>query len=115
MEGGPDLLAAFHFLILADRVSTITAVSMLGAANQIHPDAIEFLSGKSVRIIPHRDEPDEKGRRAGIDAARRWQNQLKGAGVNAKINDAARLPFMLQAAIAARLAGLPSESPPELG
>jgi hypothetical protein len=84
-----------------------------------------------VRIIPHRDEPDEKGRRAGIDAARRWQNQLKGAGVNAKIinigsfmpqtekfkdlNDAARLPFMLQAAIAARLAGLPSESPPELG
>jgi hypothetical protein len=131
MEGGPDLLAAFHFLILADRVSTVTAVSMLGAANQIHPDALGLLSGKSVRIIPHRDEPDEKGRRAGIDAARRWQNQLQSVGANAKIinigdfmpqteylkdlNDASRLPIMLQAALATRLAGLPSESSPGLG
>ena len=118
----------FYFLILAKRVSTVNAVTMLGAANQIHPDALGLISRKFVRIIPHLDEPDEKGRRAGIDAARRWQNQLHSAGINAKIiniggflpqtenfkdlNDASRLPIALQAAIAARLAGLPSESSP---
>ena len=120
-EGGADLLAAFHFLILAGSVSTVTAVAMLGAANNLHPDALALFSGKLIRIIAHLDKPNGNGRRVGIDAAERWQKQLQGAGANSSIinlrefvsysyrikdlNDATQLPLRFQAAIAKRLVG----------
>ena len=80
VEGGPDLLAAFHFLWLAEAVAGTTAVAMLGAANSLPPEALGLFAGKRVRIVPHRDHPDKKGRRAGIEAALRWHQQLQGAG-----------------------------------
>ena len=117
-EGGPDLLAAFHFLILGDCDSKVTAVAMLGAGNNIHPEALPLFAGKRVRIIPHLDKAGAKGRRAGMDPAVRWQRQLRGAGAETEIvslwkwllgtgkdlNDAARLPRGKQLAIARRLA-----------
>ena len=120
-EGGPDLLAAFHFLLLAGSVPAVTAVAMLGAANNVHPDALKLFTGKVTRIIPHLDRPDSKGRRAGIAAAERWQRQLQRAGTEPSIinlheliarddyikdlNDATQLPRRFQWAIARRLAG----------
>jgi len=123
-EGGPDLLAAFHFLILGHCDSHVTAVAMLGAGNNIHPEALPLFAGKRVRIIPHLDKAGAKGRRAGMDPAVRWQRQLRGAGAETEIvslwkwllgirkdlNDAARLPRGEQMAIASRLAecGIPA-------
>ena len=122
VEGGPDLLAGFHFLILAGSMSRVTAVAMLGATNNIHPMALGLLGGKVVGIIPHMDKPNEKGWQVGIDAARRWQSQLQSAGAIARIinigdfipktenlkdlNDASRLPITHQTAIAKGLADL---------
>lgn len=121
-EGGPDLLAAFHFILLAERASTITAAAMLGAGNSIHPEALLLFAGKRVRIIPHLDNPDKKGRRVGIDAACRWQEQLKCGGAKVEIvnlhslvstagnlkdlNDATRLPIGRQMTLTTWFAGL---------
>ena len=119
VEGGPDLLAAFHFIFRAGCGPTFTAVAMLGAANNIHADAINLFAGKATKIVPHLDPPDKNGRRAGMDAARRWQTQLQGAGAAAEIislrdlvpeaaalkdlNDVTQLPITQQMVIAKRL------------
>jgi hypothetical protein len=73
VEGGPDMLAALHFAKaegLADRVGV---VAMLGASNKIPEEALHHFRGKRVRIFPHAD-------RAGMEAARRWEKQLRRAG-----------------------------------
>ncbi len=75
VEGGPDILAAFHFLLLAGRHLDVTVVAMLGASNGIHPDAIGLFCSKHVRIVPHLDA-------VGADAAIRWRRQLVLGGAN---------------------------------
>jgi hypothetical protein len=72
VEGGPDLLAAFHF-ILAHRRTDVAPVAVLGAAVRIHSDALPCFAGKRVRIFAHADP-------AGDCAAQRWANQLATAG-----------------------------------
>jgi hypothetical protein len=73
-EGGPDLLAGFHF---AERFGALTwlPVAMLGRACRIDPEALELFTGRHVRIVPHRD-PDG----GGFEAAERWAEELRGAG-----------------------------------
>ncbi len=73
VEGGPDSLAAFHFISCEDREGDCTAVAMLGASHYIHPDALPLFSGKRVRIFGHSDK-------AGKDAVSRWAGQLTKAG-----------------------------------
>lgn len=75
-EGGPDLLAAMHFIHAEGRSANATAISMLGAACKIDPSALPMLKGKRVRIFGHNDQ-------AGIDAAKRWFQQLDKAGADA--------------------------------
>ncbi|MGB8473260.1 MAG: CHC2 zinc finger domain-containing protein [Candidatus Acidiferrum sp.] len=74
-EGGPDLLAAFHFAWCEDREREIAPVAMLGAGQRIHEAALPLLAGKCIRIFPHLD-------RAGRQAAQRWARQLEGAEVD---------------------------------
>jgi len=121
VEGGPDLLAAFHFLFLIDSVERATAVAMLGASTNIHPDALGLFTRKAVRIVAHLDDPTPQGKRVGMDAAQRWQAQLRSAGANATIynlqevipdsqrvkdlNDATQLPLAQQQDIARHLIG----------
>ena len=76
-EGGPDLLAAFHFIEAHGREGDTTAVAMLGAGMNIHPDALPLLANKQIRIMAHTDH-------AGRDAAVRWGEQL--AAVNATVD-----------------------------
>lgn len=71
-EGGPDFLAAFHFILKADRVD-VCPVAILGASHRIHEAALPMLAGKRVAIYPH---VDENG--AGQRAAERWRKQLHG-------------------------------------
>jgi hypothetical protein len=73
VEGGPDLLAAFHLIIAAGRVGDVAAVAMMSAAPLIHLEALRFFRGKRVRLFPHADQ-------AGFSACERWAGQLVHAG-----------------------------------
>ena len=73
VEGGPDLLAACHFIVAEGRESDVAAVAMLGACNAIPEDALLLLANKRVRIFPHVDT-------AGRAAAIRWCEQLERVG-----------------------------------
>lgn len=71
-EGAPDLLAAATFAAF-DLPGSFEAVAMIGAGLNIHPEALPLFKGKDVFIFAHNDE-------AGLDAARRWRDQLTEAG-----------------------------------
>lgn len=74
VEGAPDFLALFNFLLAEDREETVAPLAMLGAANEkIEPAAIELLRGRHVRLFPHLDD-------AGQRAARAWARQLSQGG-----------------------------------
>lgn len=83
-EGGPDLLAALHFITRHGREMTglrdcrgretdCFPLAMLGASQRIHPDALPILAGKRIRIFPHTDA-------SGQAAAERWTRQLEAVG-----------------------------------
>jgi hypothetical protein len=72
VEGGPDLLAAYHLLWCQDR-RDITPVAMLGAGTSIFPVALPLFAGRRVRIYPHTDE-------SGIRATERWSHTLLRVG-----------------------------------
>ncbi len=79
-EGGPDFLAAFHFIVKAGpateycaRLADVCPLAMLGASQRIPDDALRFLAGKKVRICPHLDS-------AGQSGAERWTAQLQAIG-----------------------------------
>lgn len=74
VEGGGDLLAAFHFAWCESREDEIAPVAMLGASNSIPVEVLPFFKKKRVRIFPHLDE-------AGQKAAQRWTSQLEEIGV----------------------------------
>lgn len=71
VEGGPDWLAALHFVIKAGR-SDLLPVAMMGRSNRIAPEALRWFTGLQVRIFPHCD-PDG----GGLAAAKRWGEQLR--------------------------------------
>ena len=73
VEGGPDLLAAHHFIVAEGRESDVAAVAVLGATNVIPEAALLLLANKRVRIYPHMDA-------AGAAAAVRWTAQLERVG-----------------------------------
>ncbi len=73
VEGGPDLLAAFHFIAAEGREADCAAVAMLGASLGLHPDALAGFAGKRVRIFGHADA-------AGDRAVTRWAGQLRAVG-----------------------------------
>jgi hypothetical protein len=76
-EGGPDLLAAFHFIQCEGRNTDCSAVAMLGASLDIHREALPLFAGKRVRIFGHDDASG-----AGSQAVERWAQQLTQAGAD---------------------------------
>jgi hypothetical protein len=76
VEGGPDFLAALHFIHAAD-VGDVWPVAMLGrtVGRAIHPEALALLSGLKVRIYPHADIDGD-----GVEAAKKWGRQLAAVG-----------------------------------
>jgi hypothetical protein len=75
VEGGPDLLAAYHFAAVEGMESTCQPVCLLGAGMTIHPDALPLFTGKHVRIFPDNDT-------AGQSAAAGWIEQLEAVGAS---------------------------------
>jgi hypothetical protein len=72
VEGGPDLLAAFH-LIWCSGTPDLGVVAMFGASNRIPESELAAFEGKRVRIFAHLDNEGQK-------AEGRWWRQLKEAG-----------------------------------
>jgi hypothetical protein len=80
VEGSSDFLAAYSF-ICADGVEAyIRLAAMLGAANCIHTDALEYFRRKYVLTFPDYDL-------AGIRAVARWHKQLEGTAAELKVFD----------------------------
>lgn len=75
VEGGPDLLAAFHFILCESRETDCAVVAMLGGTQRIHADALPIFTGKRVRIFGHGDSE-------GREAVQRWARQLEGMGAS---------------------------------
>lgn len=73
VEGGPDYLAALHWIHQFQR-RDILPVAMLGKA-EMHPEAVQLMRGHRVRIYPHND-PDG----GGLKTAVRWSTQLSQSG-----------------------------------
>lgn len=92
VEGGPDMLAAYHFLHHYGRLRDVAVVAVLGASVIITSEALPYFAGKRVRIIAQHDPVKVKRTKradgsesvietcAGLDAAVRWQDQLRAAG-----------------------------------
>jgi hypothetical protein len=85
VEGGPDLLAAYHFLLRFRKVDKVAVVCMLGASNRIREEALPNFEGKRVCILADADvlKDDANPRKRvlpGVEAAFRWQEQLQAAG-----------------------------------
>ena len=72
VEGGPDLLAAFH-LMWCSGMRDLGVVAMLGASNHIPESEPAAFEGKRVRIFAHLDDE-------GLKAEGRWWRQLEEAG-----------------------------------
>lgn len=86
-EGGADMLAGYHFLAGLSMDHAVAVCCMLGGGNRIAGDCLPFFKGKLVRVLADADEPKvreqpqgQKVLMPGWEAARRWQEQLKGAG-----------------------------------
>ena len=77
VEGGPDMLAAFHFIHAAGMVGRVAPVLMFGVS-RIDEIALPFFAGRRVRLFCHADKPslDHGTKRPGLEAAARWQPQL---------------------------------------
>jgi hypothetical protein len=70
VEGGPDLLAAAHFIWCESRECEATPVAMLGAGHRLKQEALTILAGKRVRIFSHADN-------SGVECTERWADQLR--------------------------------------
>ncbi len=79
-EGGPDLLAAHHFIHAHKREADTAAVAMLGASNRIPAEALPLFAGKRIRIMAHADKK-------GNEAAALWAEQLEGVGATVDASD----------------------------
>lgn len=75
VEGGPDFLAAFHFIVKERREQDCAPVAMAIGSPPIHASALPHFAGKRVRIYTH---ADAKGQ--GEQASARWFAQLESAG-----------------------------------
>lgn len=89
VEGGPDMLAAYEFLMRWGMVEKVAVVCMLGASNKMREDALGFFAGCRVRIMVDADVPRDaevRGKRKlpGMEAAARWTRQLQEAGAAVK-------------------------------
>jgi hypothetical protein len=78
VEGGPDLLAAYHFLLEHGVLDTLP-VAMLGrSCKSLHTGALGIFRERSVKIYPHADADD-----GGLQAAQHWTDSLVDSGVTA--------------------------------
>ena len=69
VEGLPDFLAAFDFVLREHKTDVVAPVALLSTSVNLDSGIWSQFAGKRVRLYPHSD-------RAGIEAASRWGAQL---------------------------------------
>ena len=74
VEGGPDFLAAWHFLWFCGRWGDVAPVAVLGAGIRVHRDALPYFAGKGIWTFGHNDGGK------GAAAVFQWTRQLRSAG-----------------------------------
>jgi hypothetical protein len=79
-EGSSDFLAAYSLAYSEDLENTATPVTILGASNSIHLDALQHFKGKRVLGFPDYDA-------AGITGMTRWRKQLNGIAAEFEVFD----------------------------
>jgi hypothetical protein len=77
VEGGPDLLAAAHFIYCENRESEAAPVAILGAGHRLKQEALIALAGKTIRIFSNADK-------SGYSSTKRWADKLRS--VDAKVD-----------------------------
>jgi hypothetical protein len=87
VEGGPDMIAAYHFLLRWRMLERVAVVCMLGASNSIRAEARALFKGKKVRIMQDADAPKDddnvrKRKMPGAEASARWERELTEAGAS---------------------------------
>lgn len=75
VEGGPDYLAALHFILDGCHDCLPVAFLGAGAGASIHSEALPLFKGRRLRLYPHYDAGGQ-----GEVAARRWAEQFSSAG-----------------------------------
>ncbi len=80
VEGTPDLLAAYHFIISEERNAVVAPVCITGGAAGIHQEALAGFQDKTVRIMAHNDP-------AGQLAVQRWSSRLVGVARRVEVFD----------------------------
>lgn len=87
IEGGADMLAAYHFLTFFHRLEAVAVCAMLGGSCAICDEALPYFRRKRVRIIMDEDTPRPVPNRPekppifpGLEAAARWTEQLVSVG-----------------------------------
>lgn len=75
VEGLPDFLAVFDFMLREGKLNAVAPVTMLSASTSIDEGALQQFNHKHVRMFPHYDE-------AGTKAAERWTMQLTGVATS---------------------------------
>ena len=70
VEGGPDLLAAFHFMLECGTEQQVAPICMASACAEFLPGDLGHLRGKAIRLFPHADQK-------GHQAAHCWFRQVK--------------------------------------
>lgn len=70
-EGSPDFIAAYTAVAMLGIESRIQPVTMLGASQPIHPEALPLFANKLIWMFPHND-----GNYAGLKGAFRWEKEL---------------------------------------
>jgi len=74
VEGAPDFLGLFHFLVIEGKEHSVAPVAVLGAdKHRLAPEALAKFNGKSICIYPHVDG-------AGWKAALAWATAFREAG-----------------------------------
>ena len=73
VEGGPDLLAAFHFAIEQDVAGLVAPVCMASSGISFPVDVLPRFEGKRARVFLDNDP-------AGAAAFVRWSDQMREAG-----------------------------------
>lgn len=70
VEGGPDMLAGWHFISAESRENDCAVVAMLGSSQRIPESCLPGFANKRIRIFVHSDT-------AGRQATLRWNRSLK--------------------------------------
>jgi hypothetical protein len=87
VEGGPDYLAAMHFIIAGSHDCLPIAFLGAGTGRELHPEALPLLRRRRVRFYPHADANG-----AGLRATQRWCEQLRALGCTCDAVDFTTLP-----------------------